>query len=545
MFKGGTAYNQRAAQIVRYAGLTTPIVLILYGVLIQYDILPTQQYSSDIAFIAIAFAWMLLSAWQFLAPSDTRRASALRLISYHVLAGLYLLFVSGLSAPFTIFWILLFVASNLYFSRRGLMLSLMAFMVTVGVDIVIELATQPDSTVILNDLMLIISVLVTGLAVVAVGRTQEVDRSALTRSQAQESLQRDRILTIVNNLADAVLSTDKNGIIRVYNAASLNLLDTNDSLNGHHIDEILVVTDKDDNRVHLFDELLKSHSVAVRDDLHLTFDDDETVRLEITYSPIRSSYSRSKDREDHDGYIVIMRDVTKAKSLEEERDEFISVVSHELRTPITIAEGTISNAQLILSRPDAKQEVLVESIKNAHDQVVFLAKMVNDLSTLSRAERGVADVTEEIEVRPLIDKLYNEYLPQAEAKKLHLNLDADTRLGTVSASRLYLEELLQNFITNSIKYTHEGSITLRVHLKKTTVEFAVTDTGIGISKNEQKKIFQKFYRSEDYRTRETGGTGLGLYVASKLAKKLGCTIELESRLNHGSTFSFTLPVIKQ
>jgi signal transduction histidine kinase len=169
--------------------------------------------------------------------------------------------------------------------------------------------------------------------------------------------------------------------------------------------------------------------------------------------------------------------------------------------------------------------------------------MVNDLSTLSRAERGIADITEEIEVRPLIDKLYNEYLPQAEAKKLHLNLDADVKLGTISASRLYLEELLQNFITNSIKYTREGSITLHVHLKKNIVEFAVSDTGIGIGKNEQKKIFQKFYRSEDYRTRETGGTGLGLYVAAKLARKLGCSIELESRLNHGSTFSFTLPVI--
>ena len=543
MFKGGTAYNQRAAQIVRYAGLFIPIILVLYGAIIQYDLLQAPHYSNEFAFITIALAWMLLGAWQFLSPGKSRRAIAFRFISYHLLSSSYLIFVSGLNAPFAIFWVLLFVASNIYFSRQGLMLSIMGFIATVGVDILIDLIANSNSLAILNDLMIAISVLVTGMAVVSIGRTQEVERSALSRSQAQESLQRDRILTIVNNLADAILSTDKNGVIRVYNAASLNLLDTNDSLNGHHIDEILSVKDKDDNRVHLFDELLKSHSVTVRDDLHMTFDGDEKVRLEVTYSPIRSSYSRSKDSEDHDGYIIIMRDVTKAKSLEEERDEFISVVSHELRTPITIAEGTISNAQLILSRPDAKREVLVESIKNAHDQVIFLAKMVNDLSTLSRAERGVADLTEEIEVRPLIDKLYNEYLPQAEAKKLHLNLDADVKLGTVSASRLYLEELLQNFITNSIKYTHEGSITLRAHKRKNIVEFAVSDTGIGIGKNEQKKIFQKFYRSEDYRTRETGGTGLGLYVAAKLARKLGCSIELESRLNHGSTFSFTLPVI--
>ena len=68
------------------------------------------------------------------------------------------------------------------------------------------------------------------------------------------------------------------------------------------------------------------------------------------------------------------------------------------------------------------------------------------------------------------------------------------------------------------------------------------DTGIGISKSEQVKIFDKFYRSEDYRTRETGGTGLGLYVVTKLARKIGTEIQLKSRLNHGSTFSFTIPV---
>ena len=73
------------------------------------------------------------------------------------------------------------------------------------------------------------------------------------------------------------------------------------------------------------------------------------------------------------------------------------------------------------------------------------------------------------------------------------------------------------------------------------VTFAVKDSGIGISKTDQRKIFEKFYRSEDYRTRETGGTGLGLYVAAKLARKLGCKITLESRLNHGSTFAFSLP----
>src|SRR5690606_37935210 len=94
----------------------------------------------------------------------------------------------------------------------------------------------------------------------------------------------------------------------------------------------------------------------------------------------------------------------------------------------------------------------------------------------------------------------------------------------------------------AIKYTKEGSVTLKVSRHGEHIAFGITDTGIGISKNDQAKIFKKFYRSEDYRTRETGGTGLGLYVAAKLSKKLGTTIEVKSRLDHGSTFSFSLPV---
>jgi signal transduction histidine kinase len=235
-----------------------------------------------------------------------------------------------------------------------------------------------------------------------------------------------------------------------------------------------------------------------------------------------------------------MRDVTKSKSLEEERDEFISVVSHELRTPLTIAEGSLSNTLIMMKHPDSTPQMLQDTVSVAHEQILFLAHMVNDLSTLSRAERGVADTGELIDIRELANKLHSAYQTEATAKKLHLNLDLGTTLGHVFASRLYLEELLQNFITNAIKYTKKGTVTLTVRQKNNMVTFAVKDTGIGVSKSDQAKLFQKFFRSEDYRTRETGGTGLGLYVAAKLARKLGTKITFTSRLDHGSTFSIAL-----
>ena len=140
--------------------------------------------------------------------------------------------------------------------------------------------------------------------------------------------------------------------------------------------------------------------------------------------------------------------------------------------------------------------------------------------------------------------IYNEYSPQAQKQKLTFNLEAGPQLGQVMTSRLYLHELMQNFITNAIKYTKKGTVTFHISNQNGMILFKVTDTGIGISKSDQVKIFNKFYRSEDYRTRETSGTGLGLYVASKLAKKLKTTIEVKSRLNHGSTFSISLPEYK-
>ena len=356
----------------------------------------------------------------------------------------------------------------------------------------------------------------------------------------QLQFERDRILTIVNNLADPVFSIDKHGKIELYNAAGSALLDTNADLNGKSLDEVFKLSDENGRPVKIFDSIKTAKSVVVDDSLRRMLPDNDEMRLEITYAPIRGAYDATGTHQT-DGFIVIARDVTRLKSLEEERDEFISVVSHELRTPVTVAEGTLSNVQLMLERGINDKAKIDSSVDEAHKQVIYLAKMINDLSTLSRAERGVMGENEPIDVAELAHSLHHEYSPEAEEAGLHLNLSLGPKLGCVNTSRLYLHELLQNFITNSIKYTREGSVTLEIHNRRGQVDFAVSDTGIGISKSDQEKVFQKFFRSEDYRTRETGGTGLGLYVTTKLARKMGTTINLQSRLNHGSTFSFSLP----
>jgi signal transduction histidine kinase len=541
MYEGGSVFKPRSAQVFRYAGLFIPFVLIIYGVLVQNGVFGSTRNIDNFGFLVFVFWWLYIGSLQFLFPIKSKLDAFLRLVAYHLLSGSFLIFVSGISSPIVVLWLLLTLASYLYFLKRGLLYNILffTFVVVVGISL-----RENAGQAIINNLMTLAMIAIASVSIIIVLKHQEISRKELTDSKAQESLQRDRVLTIVNNLTDAVLSTDINGIVRIYNAASLNLLDTNNSLNGRHIDEILPLIDQDGKDVSLFKEFQSAKTVVKRDDLSFVFDDEDKMRLEVTFSPIRSSYSRSKVSKTHDGYIIIMRDVTKQKSLEEERDEFISVISHELRTPITIAEGSISNVQVMMKHPDATNSMLVDAINVAHEQILFLASMVNDLSTLSRAERGVANNAEDIDVRELAHELHKKYADAASAKKLHLNLDLAAKVGKVHVSRLYLEELLQNFITNAIKYTQKGSVTIVIKQEVDIISFAIKDSGIGISKSDQAKVFGKFYRSEDYRTRETSGTGLGLYVASKLAHKIGAKIQLTSRLNFGSTFSFNLPAVK-
>jgi len=540
MFEGGISFTQGSDRAVRWIALLGTPIYAGYNLLVYFGLVHSSNYAGDYVCLIISGLWVALGAYHFFAPIRSRFDMLWRLVLYQALALSTILFITGFLEPFASSIALLFLAANIYFGRKALLISMGSVLVAAIVDAIIRYPSDPS--ILGENIMGAGAILMLGAALVGVIIAQETRRQALIQSQAQERLQYDRTITIINNLTDATFSTDEKGTILMYNAASLDLLDTNDSLKGKNLSELFTLTDSDKNKVKLFEILQNASKATRRDDLTHTYADGEQIRLEVTYAPIRSTYSRHKKAQLQAGYILILRDITKQKSLEEERDEFISVVSHELRTPITIVEGTLSNVQVMMEKPEPpERKTLTEVLTTAHDQVLYLAKMVNDLSTLSRAERGVADEAEDIDITELATKMHGAYQKDAADRKLHLNIDMGPKLGMIHVSRLYVEELLQNFITNAIKYTKEGTITLIVKQAKGKVRFAVKDTGIGISRGDQAKIFNKFYRSEDYRIRETSGTGLGLYVSAKLSHKLGTKIELKSRLNHGSEFSFELP----
>ena len=350
-------------------------------------------------------------------------------------------------------------------------------------------------------------------------------------------LERERLKSLINSMGDGVIAIDEQANVVLYNGAALNILDVNSSMAGKPIRSILKLVDKNSQTLDLNKIILEAKTSMTSRDWRLSYPDGETISLYISIAPVRLGFGQ----EGMKGYVILLRDITREKSLEEEREEFISVVSHELRTPIAIAEGNVGNALFLLDKNNDIKSVK-EALKQTYSQIVFLAGMINDLSTLSRAERGKLSVDiEPINVHELIDELIKNYAPDAQKKGLELKADTDPRLEVLHSSRLYVDEILRNFITNAIKYTEKGHIVLGGRFKDKGVEFYVSDTGIGISKSDQQKVFDKFFRSEDFRTRQNNGTGLGLYVTTKLARLLHAEISVETEINKGSTFVIFIP----
>jgi len=352
-------------------------------------------------------------------------------------------------------------------------------------------------------------------------------------------LEHERLNSLIRSMADGVIAVDEDAKIVLYNGAALNILDANDNLTDKPLSDAIKLYDQNGQAVDVV-TLVKAttSSISSRDYL-LRYADGSIANLYLSIAPVKLGYGEKGDS----GFVLLLRDITREKSLEEERDEFISVVSHELRTPIAISEGNISNAEFIADKTGDIEQIK-EALKTAHEQIVFLSGLINDLATLSRAERGVLQVEpKDISTSALLADLKKTYEKDAAAKGLELKIDPEAVDTTFRSGDLYVREILQNFITNAIKYTETGSVTIGARPSDKGVVFTVKDTGIGISKTDQEKVFDKFFRSEDYRTRKNSGTGLGLYVTMKLVRLLHAEIRLDSEINKGSTFSVFIPTL--
>jgi signal transduction histidine kinase len=224
------------------------------------------------------------------------------------------------------------------------------------------------------------------------------------------------------------------------------------------------------------------------------------------------------------------------------KTEFVSMVSHELRTPLTSIQGY---AELMLE-DDQLAEEQRESLALVKRNAERLLGLINDLLDLSRIEAGRLDLHRtSLDVARLIRDVAGSLRPLIEAKRQHFRLDLAGQLPTVWADQDRVTQILTNLISNAHKYTlAEGSITVAARRDDGFVRVDVSDTGIGLSPEDQAQLFTKFFRAHDRLPQAGRGTGLGLAITRLLVELHGGRITVSSAPGQGSTFSFSLPVLE-
>jgi signal transduction histidine kinase len=229
------------------------------------------------------------------------------------------------------------------------------------------------------------------------------------------------------------------------------------------------------------------------------------------------------------------------KELDKKKDEFISIASHELQTPMASIYGfsdLLMGKRIFNDRK--KREKYLKIIRN---ETKRMSKMVKDMLNLSRIDMGTLKFdVEDIDVNNTLEELQLELEGAASKKNLKLTIHRSKPLPKMRADKEKLRQILINLIVNSVKYTDRGSITVDAKKRGKYIEFSVADTGIGIPKNEQVKIFERFYQVESPHTRKALGAGLGLSIVKEYVKNMRGKMWLESRVGKGTTFYFTLPI---
>jgi two-component system phosphate regulon sensor histidine kinase PhoR len=241
------------------------------------------------------------------------------------------------------------------------------------------------------------------------------------------------------------------------------------------------------------------------------------------------------------GAVLVLHDITELRKLERIRRDFVANVSHEFRTPLTAIQGF---AETLLGGavddPQNRDRFLGIILEHARR----LARLTEDLLKLSQMDADRLELElRRASVSQLIESCYETARHRASEKELSLFLDVPPRLPDVLVDPRRVQEVLQNLLDNAIQYTlPEGKITLSAEAAGDEVIFTVSDTGIGIPKVDQPRIFERFYRVDAARSREAGGTGLGLAIAKHLVEVHDGRLWVESEVGVGSSFHFSVPV---
>jgi signal transduction histidine kinase len=224
----------------------------------------------------------------------------------------------------------------------------------------------------------------------------------------------------------------------------------------------------------------------------------------------------------------------------EHKSAFLASMSHELRTPLNAIIGY--SEMLHETAQDEGQDEFLPDLAKIRDAGRHLLGLINDILDLSKIEAGKMDLyLEEVDLAGLVEEVGSIVEPLIAANANRLEVVYPAALGTFYTDRTKLKQSLLNLLSNAGKFTHEGRVKLEVRPAPTEISFIVSDSGIGMTEEQQGRLFQAFSQADASTTRQYGGTGLGLAISKHFCEMLGGRIAVESAPGHGSTFTITLP----
>jgi two-component system phosphate regulon sensor histidine kinase PhoR len=346
----------------------------------------------------------------------------------------------------------------------------------------------------------------------------------LRRNIGTMAEERNNLATTLQNMADGVIMTDREGAIVLANPAAAELFGfQEEAAIGRHFIEVV--------RDHDIDDVVKS-CLNTQQEQNIQLESGTAERfLRVIAIPLMDG--------EPNGTLVMFQDLTELRSLQTMRREFVGNVSHELRSPLaaikaiveTLEEGAIDD-----------KGAACDFLSRMHGEVERMTQMVGELSELSRIETGRAELTRVPEnLNLLVEEVVARLKPQAERQGVALSTELPTELPAVPIDRERIQQVLTNLVHNAIKFTGSGGrAVVSVVQDKEAVVVSVADTGIGISRDDLPRVFERFYKADKARSGE--GTGLGLAIAKHIVQAHGGSIWADSQEGKGSTFSFSLPL---
>ena len=354
---------------------------------------------------------------------------------------------------------------------------------------------------------------------------------------------------ILDNMADGLLATDTDGRITRINPAFKAMLGLQSiEMLGKRCDEVL---DKD---VRELVEATSSgrESYAV---MEIGMANERIGKAVAT--AIYKDALLPEDAQEPIGSVLLTRDITREKEIDQMKTDFISTVSHELRTPLTSVLGF---AKIIKKRFETVilpnfQEISDKKVAKAVGQVnenldIIIAEgerlttLINDVLDVAKMEAGKIDwKMQKLDVQGIIERAMLATSSLFAKKGLAQLSDIAPELPNITGDRDRLIQVVINLISNAVKFTDTGSVTCRARRKRNEVIISVIDTGMGIAEEDQPKVFEKFKQVGDTLTDKPKGTGLGLSICKQIVEHHGGRLWVESQLGKGSEFSFSLPIL--